>query len=88
MVHWVRVHWMNPDWKSILKNEGPLPSWLLEIPVMDYDHPGKKPTNNQPTGVERGPLLVQEHCQQMAGHVDGSVMRRKQQQLPCRSDPS
>ena len=36
----------------------------------------------------RGPLLVQEHCQQMAGHVDGSVMRRKQQQLPCRSDPS
>ena len=50
MVHWVRVHWMNPDWKSILKNEGPLPSWLLEIPVMDYDHPGKKPTNNQPTG--------------------------------------
>ena len=36
----------------------------------------------------RGPLLVQEHCQQMAGHVDGSVMRRKQQQLPCGSDPS
>lgn len=56
MVRWVRVHWMNPDWKSILKNEGPLPSWLLEIPVMDYDHPGKKPTNNQPTGVERS------HC--------------------------